>query len=332
MSTTHLAQLWQSFPEFYGNPTIRALAENPCWTISDNTKRPIDARAFLNYHQIQGAHTADETCLVTLGELVNGFPQAANHAYRLNSDRDRVLIIDIEKTCPTELSNQLLSMGALYTETSMSGKGYHMVMPWPKNYHDFPVAQTKTVLKDDHNYVEILASDHYVTFTRQPVPAEKWCAVQEQLAETPMSQQMTWEDFYASMAQRAVPSVDVDMNEYTLEIREPLPFQDFIVDMIMDWDYHKTLDDFHGDHSRYEFGILSHYYRKLAPVLLATDIAESHDFTVEDKAWLIYCAATHRLEPREKHTETRNGYPYLLYQALSVAARRSQEEQEAQED
>lgn len=153
------------FPQFYGNPAIRALADASRWTISGQIgdddldvagkpptrKAPIDIRHLLDFGRVRGAWALDERCLVTLDELTQAVPDAANNAFYLQALTDGLLVLDIEPDCPPHIAVDLLRLpGALYSELSMSGNGFHILAPLPQNFHDFPIASTKRVLREEH--------------------------------------------------------------------------------------------------------------------------------------------------------------------------------------
>lgn len=309
---------WRDFPGFYSHPVIHALSGQPKWTVSDADKVPIDMRHLLETGLIRGAYSPDATCLTTLPTILERIPSIANHAYRLDAQIDGYMVLDIEKTCPPEVAQRLLKLPFLYGELSMSGRGYHLVMPLPTNMHEFPLAADKLVLREEHGWYEILI-EHYVTFTRKPIPQER--LTQHQTGPAP-----TWDEVYAELAALAVESVSVDLD--IDEVKPEIPYEDAILGLITRNPYRRTLGDFHDDNSRYEFGMLGYYYNRLRPVIEETSFAQAHTYTESERAWLIYEAAKGQLEWRPKHDELRAGLPVLLNAATSVVARRLADQSE----
>lgn len=301
-----------TFPEFYANPIIGAIADVPRWTVSDNEKMPINMRELISSGRIWGAHEISDQCLVTLDELAQALPTAANNAFYLRGQTDGVLVLDIEKTCPPHVAQELLALPNLWAEPSMSGKGYHLVMPLPANFWDFPIAAGKRVLKEEHGYYEILL-DHWITFTRAPLPVA---------ALPPRDYRPgAWEEVYASLAVHAVeaPTVEFDFSTERPEI----PRLNQIIDLMTRRPLDKTPGDFHDDYSRFEFSALGILYNRLQTILIAVKDVEPD--TVYDESaisWLLYEAAQHLLPEREKHEEIRNGMPLLLNAAVSLVALR----------
>lgn len=301
-----------AYRAFYENPIIGAIADVERWTVSDNEKVPINMRELLDRGRIWGAHEISAECLVTLGELTDRLPQAANNAYYLRAQTDGLLVLDIEKTCPPEVAAELLKIPALYAERSMSGRGYHLVLPLPANFWAFPIAAGKRVLKEEHGWFEILL-DHWVTFTRNVLPGTD-------LPEPDLSGH-AWEDLYETLAGKAVeaPTTEFDVSAERPEIVR----LDQIIELMTRRGLEKSLDDFNGDFSRFEFSSLGTLYNRLAPILVAVQDAEPDAvFDASAKSWLIYEAATRLLPPRDKHDEIRNGMPLLLNAAVSLVARR----------
>lgn len=313
---------WRRYMDFYRHPIVADLGHEPRWTVSDADKRPIDMRALIDENILRGAKFRNQTCLVTLEELVNTIPDAKNHAYYLSWQLDEVMVIDIEKTCPPEIAAPLLGLNYQYGELSMSGRGYHLVMPLPANINEFPDARRKKVLKGPNKYYEILL-EHYITFTRVPISDQQQDAAR-QLRHG--QEQPTWEEVYAELAKDAVYT---EVQDIDIALDKPeLPYEEEIIELMMRFPYRKSLDDFDGDNSRYEFSMMAFLYNTLEPILEASMIKRANEWTPSDKAWLIYQVARQWLDHRPKHDEYRNGMPLLLNAAMSLTAHRATEERD----
>lgn len=336
-------RLW--FPDFYENSAIRALADAYRWTISGQLdievnpetgevnesarKVPIDIRHLLDgcnigcRHEapLRGAWAIDSTCLVTLDELTTRIPQAANTAFYLQAQTDGLMVLDIEPGCPPAIAAELLRLpGTLYSELSMSGRGFHLVAPLPSNFHDFPIATEKRVLREKNGYYEILL-DHWVTFTREPVSQ----AIVDHVAQRPAPEHFTsYEELYASLAEHARQSSSGSASEIHTDDEMPeIPFRSEIVDQTLLYakDQLRSLDDFDNDYSRWEFSVLASLYG-----WIMTQLREYSSMGIEysssDKAWLLYSAATKTIPWRSKHGQRRNGRPFLLDRAAALVADR----------
>lgn len=333
------------FPNFYDNPSIRAIADAKRWTVSgrlgddeDAGKAPIDIRHLIDgcnpgckhTGPIRGAFDISPTCLVDLGELADALPEAANSAFYLQASTDGFMIIDVEPDCPPEIARAMLRLpGILYSEVSMSGRGYHLLTPLPKNFHDFPVAAGKRKIRESHGWYELLL-DHWTTFTRHPVPQSRFD--EARAASEPDSSFATIEELYAELAASVRESAA--SSSTAIATADDPPAIPYSLEIIAQTKaaaagHLKTPDDFDRDMSRYEFSVLGSLYG-----WLRTQVAEHSawgvEYTASDLAWLLYLTAVEVLEPRPKHHQKRNGRPYLLDRAASlVADRRAREEASA---
>lgn len=301
----------EEFPEFYSNPVIKEIAREPRWTVSDSEKSPIDMRELLDHERLRGAWSKDENCLVALDEITTRLPTATNAAFYLQSQIDEYAVLDIEPSCPPHILDSLLTVESLYSELSMSGKGYHLVLPLPKNFWDFPAATNKKVLRHHTGWFEILL-EHWVTFTRKPLPTEKAALVGSDPA--------AWEKLYTMLGSVAKEAVTADVD---VDIDKPeIPYEDAVLNMIIGRaKVKKKVTDFNGDYSRYEFSVMGSIYNAMHSVTWAFQ-DENTQYTDTHKAWLVFLAAQKILEARNKHTEMRNGMPLLLNNSVSLIAQR----------
>lgn len=327
-----------AFPEFYTNALIRALSTESRWTVSGQVhddqpgqgdhsatrkatrKAPVDMRCLIDQGRVRGAWSVDDECLVTLDELTHELPNAANAAYYLRSAFDGVIILDIESSCPPDVAAHLLSLpGVLYEELSMSGNGYHRVFPLPANMSMFPVLEGKPKIQHPQGWYEILF-DHWLTFTRRPIttrpvrqqPSEH----DDALAELPSINAVL-----EQLAKLARVSTASGRTVRTVGEIPSIPDATAIVDATLRGveGRLKSVDDFHGDASRYEFSVLGVLYREMLRHLIAR-IGAGLRFSQSDRAWLLYLASVEVLEPRAKHHEFRNNRPYLLDRAAAMIA------------
>lgn len=333
------------FPDFYVNPAIRTLAPSSRWTVSgtlgalgsqtesdsqtesarSTRKAPIDIRHLMagcthrceHTGGVRGAFALDATCLVTLPELTNALPMASNTAFYLQALTDGLMVIDIEPSCPAEIAGDLLSLpGIVYSETSMSGRGYHLVTDLPANFHDFPTAAHKRVLREEHGWYEILL-DHWVTFTRHPLP-------EHEIDRSATPNFTSVEDLYADLASRARQNPLSSPSSVRTDAEMPrIPHAEKIVATTIASCEGRTkhLEDFSGDTSRWEFSVLGSLYGWLRTATGRYAVA-GITYSDTELAHLLHQAALEMLPEREKHTQTRNGRPYLLDRAAALVAER----------
>lgn len=304
-----MCKTYKDFPEFYNNPFVQSIKKAKKWTVSDNQKMPIDMHELIYKHRIYGASVVgDYNPLMTLDELCYHLPNAKNHAFLLDAIADGFVVLDIEPTCPEPIRQKLLQTSYVYGEISMSGKGYHLVYPLPDCIKQYPAAQSKVVMKEQHGYYEILMS-HYVTFTRNIIP----------LAESPDADR--FEQLFEKMAseQTEQQKTEFDVSEeYPIE---DIPFIDDILEILYKQEYKKTPEDFSGDMSKYEYGYIGFFHSKLNLLQNVSYIKAEHTYTNEEKTAILYAIAKEEIPYRPKHDEFRDGLPWLLYLCREIVAK-----------
>lgn len=320
----------QYFPDFYTNPAIVTLSPVCRWTISgqigdseSSRKVPIDVRhlcegcsaACRHEGPVRGAWQTDETCLMTLDELTSFIPTASNAAFYLDATVDGYVVLDIEPSCPPDISRNLLSLpGIVYSEVSLSGQGYHCVIPSPPSLLTFPSWSSKPALRHAHGWFEMLLH-HWVTFTRQPLSTTT-------LVYPSLSGQFaSIDDVYTELMAMTAPSpVSSDLPVDRVQPRI-LHAADIIAHTCTDArPALRSLDDFDQDHSRWEFSILSTLYYAMRPWLTVYQ-ASGCSYSFSDHVWLLYQAATQVIPWRPKHNTRRGNQPYLLSQAATLISR-----------
>ena len=154
---------------------------------------------FRDNHIVKGAIFSNEKSLVDLYELNTILPNAANYAFYLEADEDNFVVLDIEPSCPDNIKSEFLKMNPLYMETSMSGKGIHMIFEYPKHIMEkYPNAFNKSVFRGENHEYEILIDHHYVTFTGRQIPF------------TPNENPASFEDLFEKLA-KLMKKLSVDL-------------------------------------------------------------------------------------------------------------------------
>ena len=302
---------WEDFKDFYDNPLIQRISSYKKWTVSDKEKRPIDMYALINYGKIWGlANDRGHTPFVDLPTLCATLPSAKNNAYFLDALIDGFVVLDIEPKCPDVIKQKLMELPYLYGEVSMSGKGIHLLFDLPEHILEkYPVAQNKMALKEEHGYYEILLN-HMVTFTRNTLPVKN---TGENIS--------SFENIFEILASKVkdtgnnlkvIPVTDIDENE--------IPYYNTLMATLTAQDYSKNLADFHGDNSRYEYGMAGFYYRLLSH-LLTNGSYKDHTYTDEEKVMIVYKLISDKLEYRPKHDQFRNNMPWLMFVANNLVAK-----------
>ncbi len=285
---------------FFQHPVIQTIAGLPHWSVSDKDKRPIHMGKLLaGRFSGEGAVDGNPPYTASLNEIRAKLGIPNNAAFYLDSVETGIMVLDIEPDCPQDIKDKFLQTDWIYAETSLSGRGYHLLYHVPACLAKYPAAQKKVVLKCRKDYEFHMF--HWVTFTGnqlslQPgtVPIddefERLCAIQKESVKA-----------------------DVDVTD-----QDPgdFPMKDDIVHLLMSVDYRKTPDDFSRDMSRYEFGMAGFYASRLRNILrCAAVVGNGHTYTDQECIWMVYLVLLEKLAYRPKHDQYRNNLPWLLSEA-----------------
>lgn len=297
----------EMFPEFYSHPFIRSIEGNSRWTISDSEKKPIDMKGLKYEHKVMGAFEPSKLCLMTLQELTDLVPNAANHAYYLKALEDEYLVVDIEPECSDATKKEFLRMDYVYGEVSLSGKGYHLVFPVPAEIDKYPNAKAKKVWKNAKEHYEIHL-EHYVTFTRRMLPdadgKKSFMPVFKKMAKA-QSETVTSSATFAEVDIKDIPNGDAILRS---------------TGHIPPWA--KTLSDFDDDKSSYEYCHIGYLLGYLRTFVNTMSKQNGHKYTDDEMAELLYQTARNTLEHRDKHDTPRRlrdgrTVSYLKYQVYN---------------
>ncbi|MCL6663488.1 hypothetical protein [Paenibacillus amylolyticus] len=327
---------------FSQNPLITKLSADPNWTVSDNEKRPVNAKVLLETYEVYNAKLGEnkEWPLVTLPELdADENLECVNRAYRLRARENRVIAIDVEPIAPDWMKHQVLHFPAQYTELSKNG-GVHALILVPEylinddNRYLFddlsvfkePVPKDKNGKDMRSAYFEVIFNDHYLTFTKRMLTG-KPCADYE---NDPVAVQILesflikiFEMDYKKKAEREIArQYRIDMIDRELDEQKQADIRLFLDMEIFDKARAKSIErkthDFGGDASRYEMSVangIAFYVIRNHNIALDTDstreLAES--LSEKDLAYAIYLMLQGAVPPREKHDEYRNDMPWLLF-------------------
>lgn len=323
--------------DFCSHPFILFIAPNKKWTVSTKDKVPLDMFMWKYHGRICGAKFHDDASLVSLSELIGLLGQPANYAYWLDSVDDGFVVVDIEPACPENIKNKLLRLPYVYGERSMSGKGYHLVVPITTEFDDCPELLTKPAIKEKHKWYEIL-TNHFVTFTGNIIQPAYDNASLKSLIDylKPMQTISNRSDFHFE-----------DLADVA-----SIPGENSIVSQLMDVEP-KTLESFYGDISRYEFAYACKLYSKTQTVINSiqtqhkhfSELNENqrhllgyderipnHEYTLNEKAYFIYLVLSEKLEHRLKHETFRQNLPWLLYLAQEAIAKSITSEDEPENE
>lgn len=316
--------------EFMKNPVIQFMADDQNWTISDKKKRPVDAKHLLATYEVRNARVYDEPYpLVDLHTLnADENLQETNRAYRLQAQHNNIIVVDVEPEADEELLYFAKDFPAQLTEISTNG-GVHLVLAVPDKAinKDNEYLFKTTAIKSPNDDFEILANDHFITFTKKLV-------LDKRVADFKNNEEdfIRLKDFLANIVemdkeaqeerklkqQLAVDFDDSDLNIDSIhKLLESNGFVDF-----MNRQEEKEPSDFNNDLSRYEGSVATacaghvHRFVKKLPKTQVLKETFAH-MTENDWIYTAYLMAQYIIPERSKHDEYRDGLPWLLYNAKS---------------
>ncbi|MCR6108582.1 hypothetical protein HXA34_20040 [Salipaludibacillus agaradhaerens] len=326
---------------FIQNPLIKRLSKDPYWTVSDDNKRPVNARLLLDTGNTYNIKFDGEWPLVTLDELdADKNLQAVNRAYRLRARENRVIAVDVEPDAPESMKQEVLKFPAHFTELSKNG-GVHLLILVPEdlinseNRYMFdelsvfkePVPKPKDASEKPRGaHFEVLFNDHFITFTKRML-TQKPCVDYSQESEAKdmlarFLDNIVQMDKQRKKERELAKQYRIGMMKNIIDEEKEKMIKDFIsikpFEKAKEQAKNKSINDFGGDASRYEMsvanGIAFHTIRahKLAKDTVSfRDIAEPLD--EQDLAYAVYLLLKDVVPHREKHDEDRDGLPWLLF-------------------
>lgn len=320
---------------FSQNPLIDRIANEKQWTVSDDQKRPVNAKLLLESGAVFNAKPEDDP-LVTLGELdADQNLNAVNRAYRLHARDNRVIMIDVEPAAPDAMKQSILNFPGHYTELSKNG-GVHVMILVPddcitdENRYMFDELSVfkEPVPKGEQReaHYEVLFNDHYVTFTKKMLtqkPAANFihdAAAKAQLVG--FLNTITELDKQRKEERELAKQYRIEFaNNYLSEEKQELVDQ-FIsmtpFEKAKEQAMAKNVSDFGGDESRYEMSIANVFASQVLQIhRLSKDAISFRDManalTEQDLVYAIYSLLKEQIPYRGKHDEDRDGLPWLLY-------------------
>jgi hypothetical protein len=347
----------QEIELFDSHPFIRSLAKEQKWTVSSDQKRPLNFAKYLTtstfdyFSQKRDENgdviQSDVSALVTLPEIERtwGFIMT-NRAYRMSAAQNNVLVLDIEPEASQEIRQWAMSVPHEYAEHSTNG-GLHVFIRIPNEAvtPETSYLLNETVIKSEDGAWEMIGNRHFVTFTRRIVPEkpleigylEKIAKLRQFLEAMVMLDEKNQE-----YRQNKTTSIDFQMDESRArEISRKYP--EILTDQMLRFAKNVDPDDYKKkngevDLSRYEWKVMWEIGRVVVSLKNGTNwhldknpfqskqINPIEDFNESDMAQLIYELSTELLEPRSKHTEKRDGLPFLQRNAVKIIGARYEKE------
>jgi len=308
---------------FLQHPFIQEISMNPYWTISDPTdKKPLDIALLMSESKIVGASFNDgNNPLTTLPAITGWFEQhnmiPQNASYHLRAANEAFAnkpvhaILDIEPNCPDDIKNKLLSeLPWDYAEISLSGRGLHLGLILPC---DIKMNFKKlSVLKHPDKYYEILLNQKFCTFTMNML--NQTPPLKDKAALTRLS------DFIIPLYDKWIEK-QTERQDMSIKLQAPdIPEKDFIERFTVSIQFGRDISEYGNDLSRYEFAYACFILYKIRQIIKVEKLKHIN-YTPEQITWLVYRQLQNALPWRAKHDETRDGLPWLLYQAREACAK-----------
>lgn len=273
----------KSFPGFYSNPTIRMLGAKTRWTVVDSELTPIHLPQLLDHGNIRAVSELGAACMVTLPELTNRLPQAANCSRYLTTE-DGIAAVIIDREAPAAASDQLRQMPTLYAEHSMNRRGQLFLIPTPGSYIDLPPLAGTATVQAHNGHIQIVLQG-WVTFSRNVLPP----------GEANLVRSTGWS---TSFWQDHLPAVELLIDHHkATAIATRSPLLSSLIEQITRTPLHVSLSDTRGDVAAYEHAALGEIHRRLTTLLQRVKHTEKPCHT--GQTYLLYNAAVNLLYHRQ---------------------------------
>lgn len=220
------------------------LKQMPIWTLSTKDKFPVNFVETIKQNRIIGLTARNKTQTVDYYTLCNYILDTALITMTIP---EGYMIVDVESYAGDELKNYCRTLNPIYAETSMSGKGMHLLFEYPKNYTKYPNAMNRSVIKSKDKTFEILF-DHACIFTGNQIYT---------------TGEHTVDTLYASVAKHITEVKDIIINNF-----EPLTDADRpVVEYLMNSGlYSKDIfkrSDGTIDTSAFDFATVANWYNMI---------------------------------------------------------------------
>lgn len=324
------------------HPLMARLSHRKCWTVSDAKKRPINVALFIETNKIQLATEYDGSQFCTRDELDRN-PHLAlrtNDTVYIQAPIDGLCILDIEPICPDDIKHELLGLPWIYAERSRSGKGFHLILPLPKDYikYGLKLAETKAIpsiqtvlVNNKPKPVYELLINHYCILTGDEIPRASFPQTKTDKDLDEFIDNTF--DRYTPKALRTETKI-ADVEPESIKVITETQWAGFIqaIRYSLETIYCKSPNSFDGGGSmtdnemQYIFGITGHIYSRLTTQYMPyIKTIIGHDPTLDEIAWIMYhiSSATAHESVLQKRT---NGRSALLHAAIEITKMRAEEQ------
>lgn len=323
---------------FKQSPIISKIADEPNWTVSNDKKVPINAKALLHSGMVYNAKFDGESPLVSLNDL-DSDPNldVVNRTYRMKSRENRIIVIDVEPEAADSVKQSALMFPAHLTELSTNG-GVHLVIEVPEsliNDNNRYMFDGLSVFKEPvpenesrKSGYEVLFNDHFLTFTKRVVTDKESADFENDntarnllkgFIDTIVAQDKERKKEREIAKQYRIDMIEERLDEDKLKVIKK--FMDLSAfNNAKENNIGKTVDDFNEDHSIYEISIANSYAYHTIDVYEMASKTRSYKeltdkLTEQDLVYIIYMFLDETITYRPKHDEDRDDLPWLLFTA-----------------
>lgn len=220
------------------------LKQMPIWTLSTKDKFPVNFIETIRQNKIVGLTARNKTQTVDYYTLCKYILDTAIITMTIP---EGYMIVDVEGYASDKLKNYCRTLNPIYAETSMSGKGMHLLFEYPKNYTKYPNAMNRSIIKVKDQGYEILF-DHACIFTGNEIQTTGKHSVDE---------------LYASAAKRVAEVKDIIINNFEPLTEADRPVVEYLMNSGL---YSKNIfkrNDGSIDTSAFDFATVANWYNMI---------------------------------------------------------------------
>lgn len=220
------------------------LKQMPIWTLSTKDKFPVNFIETIRQNHIIGLTERNKTQTVDYYTLCKYILDTALITMTIP---EGYMIIDVESYADNTLKNYCLTLNPIYAETSISGKGMHLLFEYPNNYTEYPNAMNRSIIKVKDQGYEILF-DHACIFTGNEIQTTGEHSVDE---------------LYASAAKRVAEVKDIIINNFEPLTEADKPVVEYLMNSGL---YSKNIfkrNDGTVDTSVFDFANVANWYNMI---------------------------------------------------------------------
>lgn len=267
------------------------LKQMPIWTISNKSKLPINIVETLNTGKVELLTKRDMTQTLdyyTLTRYIN------DNAILTITIPDGYMVLDVESYAPDDFKQYSLNLKSLYTETSFSGKGLHLLFKLPKSYKNYPNVHAKSIIKNKEKGFEFLF-DHACIVTGNDIP---------------IGNNDDIDNLFISVAKNIeAPKQNVEVALEPLTNFDMSAFNYLMMSGVYKKERFLRLDG-SIDNSAFDYAMVSNWYN----MLKTFEFVNNTTFTDSKKFTILYHVANERIyRDKFKKTVTANKETYLEY-------------------